>query len=179
MRGSTRLGAIPVALAAACALTAGSAVAAHPAGAVVLDVTCPVGSNISTYTPGLTFTAKPTHFTATGQVSGCISLTQPLLTGANLAASGDGTASCTSGSFSNTTVYNWNTGQKSTVVGTGSINLKPDGETVFALVGKVTSGLFTGETVVQTKILLSTDLTACLTPGGLTSVAGPITLTVT
>ena len=63
-------------------------------------------------------------------------------------------------------------------MGTGSINLKPDGETVFVLTGTVTGGLFAGETVVQTKILLSTDLTACLTPQGLTSVSGPITLTV-
>lgn len=43
----------------------------------------------------------------------------------------------------------------------------------------VESGLFAGATVVRTKILLNTDLIARLTPGGLTSVGGPVSLTVT
>ncbi|MEU6481047.1 hypothetical protein ABZ858_30050 [Streptomyces sp. NPDC047017] len=177
MRIRTRIGLILAAVVAVVSADTVPAIAAAPSGAALVDVVCPVGSNISTYTPGLTYTSKPTHFTATGQVSGCVSLSNPALTGANLSAAGDGTASCTSGSFSNTTVYHWNTGQSSTVVGTGSINLKPDGETVFVLTGTVTSGPFTGATVLQTKVLLSTDLLACLTPGGLTSIAGPITLT--
>ncbi|WP_329203335.1 MULTISPECIES: hypothetical protein [unclassified Streptomyces] len=43
----------------------------------------------------------------------------------------------------------------------------------------VSSGLFTGATVVQTKVLANTDLTACATAQGLASVGGPVTLTVT
>ncbi|MCS0635975.1 hypothetical protein NX801_09915 [Streptomyces sp. LP05-1] len=179
MRTSSRLGALLAALSALVGAVAAPATAAARPTAAVLNVICPVGSNISTYTPGLTYTAKPTHFAATGQVSGCVSLGNPTLTGANFTAAGDGIASCIAGSFTNTGVYHWNTGQSSTVVGTGSIDLRPNGETVFVLVGKVTSGLFNGANVVQTKILLSTDLTACLTPQGLTSIAGPITLTIT
>ncbi|MGX7829876.1 hypothetical protein ACTG9Q_32870 [Actinokineospora sp. 24-640] len=54
---------------------------------------------------------------------------------------------------------------------------KLGGTTVLVLTGTVIDGLFQGVTVVQTKVLPATDLTARLTPQGLTSVSGTVTFT--
>ena len=48
---------------------------------------------------------------------------------------------------------------------------------MLVLTGTVVDGLFQGATVVQTKVLPATDLAACLTPQGLTSVSGTVTFT--
>ncbi|MEV0175776.1 hypothetical protein AB0I00_32265 [Streptomyces sp. NPDC050803] len=143
-----------------------------------VDISCPVGSQVGTYAPGLTYEPRQVSFTASGNVSGCVDLSGNGIAGASFTASGSGTASCLAGGVSNRTTYHWSNGQTSTVAGTAAINVKPNGVTVLVLTGTVESGLFTGATVVQTKVLLNTDLTACLTPEGLTSVGGPITLTV-
>ncbi|WP_405657914.1 hypothetical protein OG379_00140 [Streptomyces sp. NBC_01166] len=47
---------------------------------------------------------------------------------------------------------------------------------MLVLTGEVTSGDYTGATVIETVVLASTDLTACLSPAGLTSVSGPFTV---
>ncbi|MFE0173519.1 hypothetical protein ACFWZ2_14470 [Streptomyces sp. NPDC059002] len=152
---------------------------ARPASAAPLvDITCPVGSQVGTYSPGLTYEPRDVAFQASGNVSGCVDLSGHGIAGAAFSSAGHGTASCLSGSVSNTTTYRWSNGQSSTVQGTGAINLKPNGITVLVLTGTVESGQFAGATVVQTKTLLNSDLTACLTPEGLTSVGGPISLTV-
>ncbi|MGI5466230.1 hypothetical protein [Streptomyces sp. CA-132043] len=157
-----------------------SAARAEPASAAPLvDITCPVGSQVGTYSPGLTYETRDVTFQARGNVSGCVDLSGHGIAGATFSAGGQGTASCLAGSVSNTMTYRWSTGQSSTVKGTGAINVKPNGITVLVLTGTVESGLFTGATVVQTKVLLNTELTACLSPEGLTSVAGPVSLTVT
>lgn len=156
-----------------------SAAGAQPAAAAPAGgVSCPVGSQVGTYSPGLTYEARHVAFQASGTVSGCVDLSGNRITGASFTAAGQGTASCASGSVSNTTTYRWSNGRTSTVTGTAAINLKPNGVTVLVLTGTVKSGLFTGATVVQTKTLLNSDLTACLTPQGLTSVGGPVSLTV-
>ncbi|XVS67645.1 hypothetical protein ACQPYE_16800 [Actinosynnema sp. CA-299493] len=46
-----------------------------------------------------------------------------------------------------------------------------------SLIVIVVGGLFQGATVVQTKVLPAADLTACLTPQGLTNVSGTVTVT--
>ncbi|MGW7274439.1 hypothetical protein ACWGH5_28390 [Streptomyces sp. NPDC054864] len=50
--------------------------------------------------------------------------------------------------------------------------------TVLLLTGTVTSGDYAGHKLVATITLLSTDITACLNPSGLTSSSGPITITI-
>lgn len=149
------------------------------ASAAVLDVTCPLGTQIGTYSPGLTFASQPVTFTANGSLATCVSVTHPEIKGASFTSTGTGTASCLSGSVSNTTTYRWNTGQTSTVKGSLAVNLKPNGTTVLVLIGTVTSGLFKGATAAQTKVLANTDLLACATPEGLKTVSGPVSLTVT
>ncbi|MFI2644303.1 hypothetical protein [Streptomyces sp. NPDC018610] len=60
---------------------------------------------------------------------------------------------------------------------TGGISLRPDGVTVLVLTGHVTSGDYQGSTLINAIVLASTDLTACLTPQGLTTISGTISLT--
>lgn len=143
----------------------------------MLDISCPLGTQVGTYSPGLTLLPREVGFTATGTLASCVSPAHPEITGGNFASSGRGSLSCLTGSTSNTTVYHWNTGQNSTVVGDFAVNLKPGGTTVLVLVGTVTAGLFEGATVAQTKVMPATNLPDCLTPQGLTSVSGPVSLT--
>ncbi|MFI6504421.1 hypothetical protein [Nonomuraea typhae] len=139
---------------------------------------CPTGSQVGTYSPGLTLTPRPVSFTAHGTLATCVSPSHPQLRGASFTSTGMGTASCVAGSVSNTTVYRWNTGQSSTVKGSLAVNAKPNGTTVLVLIGTVTSGLFQGATVTQTKVLANTELAACATAEGLKTVSGPVSLTV-
>ncbi|MFI8992616.1 hypothetical protein [Streptomyces sp. NPDC053542] len=156
-----------------------SVAGARPASAAaVVDISCPVGSQVGTYTPGLTYEPRDVAFRTSGNVSGCVDLSGSGISGASFSAVGQGRANCLAGSLSNTSTYRWNNGQTSTVRGTVTIGLRPNGVRVMVLTGTVESGLFTGATVVQTKVLLNSDLTACLSPEGLTSVGGPISLTV-
>lgn len=164
-------------LVAACLST--SSASATSDSSAILDISCPLGTQVGTYNPGLTLIPREIDFTSTGTLAACLSPSHPEITGGEFTASGSGTASCLTGSVSNTTVYHWNTGQHSTVVGSFSVNLKPGGTTVLVLVGTVTSGLFQGATAAQTKVLPATNLADCLTPEGLTSVSGPISFTAT
>ncbi|MEU4769449.1 hypothetical protein AB0H12_40075 [Actinosynnema sp. NPDC023794] len=148
-----------------------------PASAAVVDVNCALGTQVGTYSPGMTLLPRHIDFSATGTLGGCVSPGHPDLTGATFTALVSGTFSCLSGSTTNTSTYHWNTGHSSTVRGGFEINLKPGGTTVLVLTGTVVDGLFLGATVVQTKVLPATDLTACLTPQGLTSVSGTATFT--
>ncbi|MEU6117219.1 hypothetical protein ABZ840_22100 [Streptomyces sp. NPDC047117] len=156
-----------------------SVAGARPASAAApVDISCPVGSQVGTYSPGLEYQPQNVAFRTSGNVSGCVDLSGSGISGASFSTFGQGTASCLAGSVSNTTTYRWSNGQTSTVRGTGAVNAKPNGVTVLVLTGTVESGLFTGATVVQTKVLLNSDLLACATPEGLTSVGGPTNLTV-
>lgn len=147
------------------------------ASASVVDVNCPLGTQVGSYSPGMTLLPRQIDFTATGTLGGCVSPSHPEITGATFTALVSGTFSCLSGSTTNTSTYHWNTGHSSVVQGGFEINLKPGGTTVLVLTGTVVQGLFKGATVVQTKVLPATDLTACLTPEGLTSVSGTTSFT--
>ncbi|MFG3506852.1 hypothetical protein ACGF5F_15210 [Streptomyces sp. NPDC047821] len=166
-------------------LVLGTVLVAPPAqartvpAAALADISCLVGSQTGHYRPGLTYTLRPTSFNGQGNVSGCVDLTGHGITGATFTTKGRGTASCLTGTVSSLTTYSWSNGRSSTVRNTGAVQVKPNGITVLVLTGTVESGQFAGSTVVQTKTLLSTDLSACLTPQGLTSAGGPVTVTLT
>lgn len=154
-----------------------SPAAAAPVSPAVVDVSCPLGTQVGTYSPGMTLLPRQIEFTATGTLGACVSLSHPEITGATFTSLVVGTFSCLSGSTSNISTYHWNNGQSSVVQGGFEVNLKPGGTTVLVLTGTVTEGLFQGATVVQTKVLPATDLVACLTPEGLTSVSGTASFT--
>ncbi|MGW0931903.1 hypothetical protein [Streptomyces sp. NPDC002644] len=156
----------------------GAAPASAAGASSLVDVTCPLGTQISTYQPGLTYTPRRTTFTAEGSLAPCVSLSHPEIVGAEFTAVGQGEASCTGADFSDVSIYRWNTGQTSRVEGRLTINLKPSGQTVLVRVGEVTSGLFEGATVTQTKVLPALNLLDCLTADGLQNDSGALSLTV-
>ncbi|MFI9005769.1 hypothetical protein ACIGNX_00875 [Actinosynnema sp. NPDC053489] len=166
MRLRSLVAAAVVALSSALPLLPGTA------SASVVDIDCPLGTQIGTYTPGTTLLPREIVFTATGTLGGCVSPTHPEITVATFTALVSGTFSCLSGKTTNTSTYHWDDGRSSTVQGGFEVNLKPGGTTVLVFTGTVVEGLFEGATVVRAKVLPATDLTACLTPWGLTSVSG-------
>ncbi|MFI2780711.1 hypothetical protein [Streptomyces sp. ALB3] len=162
-------------------LLGGGMVAASPATAqpsVLNLLTCPLGTQSTTYSPGLTYTTRPTSYVSEGVVTGCVDLSGHGITSATYTGIGSGTAGCLESSLTNTMSVNWSNGQSSTVTGTGTIQLKPNGTSVVVHSGQVTSGAFNGSGVTLTLVLTSLDLLGCLTPEGLTNTGGPVTLTV-
>ncbi|MFD7919978.1 hypothetical protein ACFV3R_12215 [Streptomyces sp. NPDC059740] len=156
---------------------------APEAAAAAQLVTCPVGTETTTYSPGLRLpqAGQPNvHLQAQGSVGPCVSL-DLRHTGGQVVINGSGPLNCLGGNSSGTGRLTWaNPGtHPSLFTFTGGISLRPDGVTVLVLTGKVTSGDYTGATLVQTVVLASTDLTACLTPGGLTTSSGLLTVTLT
>jgi hypothetical protein len=166
---------------AVTSLLGGGLAAASPAAAQssALDVvTCPLGTQSTTYSPGLTNTSRPTSYVSEGVVTGCVDLSGNGITSATYTGTGGGTAGCLESSLTNTMLVNWSNGQSSTVTGTGTIQLKPNGTSVVVHNGEVTSGAFDGSGVTLTLVLTSLDLLGCLTPEGVTNTGGPVTLTV-
>ncbi|MFI9005841.1 hypothetical protein ACIGNX_01240 [Actinosynnema sp. NPDC053489] len=164
---------------AATLVTVGSTLAlvvsgpAAPASAGVLDVTCtPPSSNGISYSPPLTRSPQDVTIDVTTQYGPCVSAGNPALT------SGHRTISLTQPGFSCLELLNsgpvtftitWNTGQTSTVSANYSATVV-GAALVDVRTGTVTSGLFTGSTVVQTTTGPATDVLLCT--AGLGTVSG-------
>ncbi|MEU1125903.1 hypothetical protein ABZ371_20630 [Streptomyces sp. NPDC005899] len=74
---------------------------------------------------------------------------------------------------------NWNTGQTSTIAGNRTATVV-GAALVVTVTGNVTSGLFSGDTVVQTSIGPATDILACtLGLGTVASIYSTVTLEIT
>ncbi|MFJ6699554.1 hypothetical protein ACIQM4_26260 [Streptomyces sp. NPDC091272] len=164
---------------AAAALVLPGAGTAH---ASVDLVTCPLGTETISYSPGLKYPSTPApnvSLSATGTVGPCVSLDLNHTAGA-VTFNGSGPLNCLGGNSSGTGKIDWvNAGTTDSKFNfTGGVSLRPNGITVLVLTGQVTSGDYAGKTVINTITLLSTDITACLSPTGLTSSAGPITITI-
>ncbi|MFI7386398.1 hypothetical protein [Streptomyces sp. NPDC049813] len=170
------------ALSALLLATAGLFLSGAPAHASIDLVTCPVGTETTTYSPGLKYPATPApnvSLHATGTVGPCVSLDLHHTSG-SVSFTGSGPLNCLGGNSSGTGALNWTDAGAATThfTFTGGVSLRPNGVTVLVLTGNVTSGDYSGHTVLVTITLLSTDLTACLGPAGLTSSSGPLTVTV-
>ncbi|TYB47502.1 hypothetical protein FXF51_57820 [Nonomuraea sp. PA05] len=141
-------------------------------------MTCPLGTQTVTWSPGLTFVSQPTSLHIEGTLATCASTASPALNNATFVINGSGTGSCLASSFPNATmVVDWNDGPGSVITYDLTVNIKPAGETVFVAVGEVDSGQFAGGDVVRSTAEVTLDLTACLTTG-LTSSSGPTSLTI-
>lgn len=167
-------------LGAAAVLSAGVLMigpAAAPAAAFPGDLVCPA-LNTNNYAPGLSLLPKDTDFTTDVLLGPCVSATHPAITAGTAHFTGTGSLSCIAGS-SNTfdATYHWNDGTSTVVRYSLTINLKPGGQTVLTQLGTVISGVFLGDTASNTNVGVTTDLLGCLSPGGVQSVTGPVTLT--
>ncbi|MFI1584469.1 hypothetical protein ACWGR4_33125 [Embleya sp. NPDC055664] len=147
------------------ALAAAPIMAAPTAQATVGDVLCTVPSNdSSTYSPPLSLTPAGTTVTITRDLNTCTSLSVPTINSAPVTVH-----SVTIPSYSCLTLLNtapttisftWNTGATTVVSGTRTVNLAAAALTT-TVTGTVTSGLFTGDTVVYQLVAPSTDVLAC------------------
>ncbi|MFI8178679.1 hypothetical protein ACIF6H_36110 [Streptomyces microflavus] len=155
-----------IGLLSALALAAATVVAdGSPAQAAVGDILCTTPSNdSSSYSPPLSLTPASTTVTITRDLNTCTSLSVPAINSAPVAVS-----QVTIPSYSCLTLLNtapttisftWNTGATTVVTGTRTVNLAAAVLTT-TVTGTVTSGLFTGDTVVYQLVAPSTDVLAC------------------
>ncbi len=151
-----------------------------PASADVIDLTCPVGGETVTYSPGLTNTQPPT--TATAKVDGshttCVSLSDPTIKSARYNFTLQVNTSCLDSSIPTSDIkYIFNNGQSSTVHYVTSQIVVAEGEIILTSVGTVTSGEFAGDMVTRTVTDTTLSPEQCATPEGVTSATGVTTLT--
>ncbi|CCH32085.1 hypothetical protein ABZ816_26360 [Actinosynnema sp. NPDC047251] len=152
-----------------CTLTAA------PAQAAGVDQVC-VGTEVTTFDPPLTLTARPTTITVSGLYPTC---TSPAAVTAGYAETFPLTASCLvlfdSGSASRT--FTWG---GTTAPSTFEYNVTSSavaGQVVVTNTGVITAGGFAPAGAKQVITLVTPNLLQCLT-GGVPSVTGPTTLTV-
>ena len=152
------------------------ALMASPAHASTGSMIC-TGWTYTTYTPGLTNTAKPTTIVDDGNLN-IISEHSP--TGSCIAIGSSATAGernvtaqinlgCTQ-LITETGVetINWNDGQSTSFTFTANVT-RGLATTVIVETGTVTSGEFTGATVVESFTAPNLAFLGCGTPGGVTS----------
>ena len=150
------------------------AVAAPGAGAVSL-VRC-AGTESATYSPGLTNTPAPTTVTVNDVLSPCVSAL-PLWTGSattsltipSASESCDQLLRGGPGSLS----VRWSDATTSTFSYNRIVN-RVRGEIVVSKTGTISAGRYLGSTALGV-VVQPGDLTACSTPGGLTSSTGTYT----
>ncbi|MEU1056079.1 hypothetical protein ABZ397_26455 [Streptomyces sp. NPDC005876] len=177
----SRIRAAAVGVAGLLALGTPLALSATPAVAADGIVSCPLGVQSTTYTPGLTYTTPPPQVDVdvTGTLGPCVS-TDLSHTAGTYTFSGSGNLNCLTGSSVGIGKITWaNPGtQPSRFSQSYSIALRPNGTTVLVSSGPIISGDYAGHTIVITIVLTSTDLLACLTPQGMTNTSGPFLVTV-
>ncbi|WP_250461272.1 hypothetical protein [Microbulbifer litoralis] len=151
---------------------------AGSAAAQITTLTCPLGTNITHYTPGITNTPKTTTFVATSVLSACTGL--PLgISNAQITTTGFGEIGCNSNTATINSEILWSDGTESAAEVNNQVVQRPVGQVVVIQELEIVSGRFSGATLVRTLTLLQTDFDGCSSPEGVTSVAGPETLTMT
>jgi hypothetical protein len=150
-------------------------------GAALGALTC-LGTESVSYSPGITNTPQPVTFTTNDTFGPCLVPGQPTLTGGSATSTGQAVKSCLElkpgASPENLTeTYHWNDQTQSQVQYSTLIILQlPTGQIQIVQEGTVQSGPGAGDIATETITLVSLDLTACETPQGLQTVAGPVTL---
>ncbi|MGW4806892.1 hypothetical protein [Kitasatospora sp. NPDC004272] len=158
----------------ACALLTG------PAHAAPLDATC-TGTDTTTYTPGLTNTPQSVTVSGTIHLT-CLSLSHPAITAGTISGGGTApnlTCAVLEQPSSGSSTVAWNDGTHSAYTYSTALGPGAAGTQLLTLTGTVTSGTFNGDSLVITVVFANADLTACDSPGGLTSRTGPATLLAT
>jgi hypothetical protein len=182
MIGKRRLASLVVVL----GLALGSAAMASPANASTASMIC-TGWTYATYTPGLTNTAKPTTIVDDGDLNiiGEHSPTGSCLAIGSSATAGerDVTAHINLGCTqliveTGVETINWNDGQSTSFTFSANVT-RGLSTTVILETGTVTSGEFTGASVVETFTAPNLAFLACGTPGGVTSLDFLTAITIT
>jgi hypothetical protein len=175
----TNIQSIRLSLAALMAAALSICLSASPAAASNLAasndglLTCPLGTQTTTYDPPLGPTTQHVDVHVTGSVSGCLPNSQNI-TGGQFEADAEGDLNCLIGGNSEGLfTFEWNTGQTSKVTYPEiSITLRPLGQTIVVQTGQVISGPYAGGTMILQTTLLNLDLLSCL-QGNVDAVGGP------
>lgn len=157
----------------------GGLIAASPAQAGLLDVTC-AGTQTATYSPGVLLTPQFVFVTASTSYTTCVS-SNPDITSAHFGpATFPTTLSCLDllSTRSGSTTITWNTGETTTFSYTVT-RTNTAGQYVSTYLGTVTAGKFLGDTVSQTFVGAALNLVGCLAAPGITSESGPALLEIT
>jgi hypothetical protein len=160
----------------ASALDAPNSSTARTGGFALL--TCDLGTQATSYSPGVTLVEKTVFTQINGIVGGCVSLTNPSFQFGTFSIARDTQQSCLAAAGTTTRTIHWNNGETSTIDATAVVNTKPDGTTVIVATGSVIEGAFEGGTVQLTVVQPNTALAACFTEEGLTAVSGALSLSI-
>jgi hypothetical protein len=139
---------------AVLALSIGSAASAATNGGCLLKGT-------ASFTPGLGLTASAQSYTFSGTLSNCEGVAG--ITSGSIAAAGNGSLSCGSGSSSGSATVTWNDGTQSVISFTTT-----SAAAATEVVGSITSGTFAGSNT-KAAIVFSTTTPQDCAMGGLTS----------
>ncbi|MEV0324307.1 hypothetical protein ACIBKX_37435 [Streptomyces sp. NPDC050658] len=166
-------------IAVALLTMAGAAVAPTATAAPTLaesGFTC-TGSVRFDYSPGLTHVPQLLTIDINGQLDNCTGAGSPSDSAELEPLSIHVTRSCTDLLVPqhNVETLEWSDGSTS-VLDFQATSVYANGQLVATQVGSVTSGRFAGHTIAGTVTTLA-DLTKCSTPGGLSTLQGPWTLT--
>ena len=148
--------------------------AAH---AALVDVTCG-GTDQITYSPGLLLQTQTVEFSETDLYGPCTS-SDPAITSGSGQISSELPTSCLTPLLAGTFTYTltWNTGKTSQFLLT-TVNTVAGGITTSVASGNVTAGEFQGDTVKAVLTYAQLNLLQCLSPPGITSQAGVLTLVI-
>ncbi|WP_156910404.1 hypothetical protein [Nocardia mangyaensis] len=133
------------------------------ASAGVLDLTCvPPSSETVTYNPALTSTPQATTVDVATVLGPCTSTSRPDITSGSRNVTVQLTRSCLELLDSGPTNFTltWNTGETSTISANRASNIAGAVITV-THTGVVTSGVFTGDTVLLQTVGAATDILTC------------------
>ncbi|GHF98143.1 hypothetical protein [Streptomyces hydrogenans] len=157
-------------------LSATDVLAAPAAHADPTLMTC-VGTGLQTYDPGITLTTRETVVVNTSDLTSCTG--GPVTSGHHRFGPFSTTASClyTPPTGPDAFDLTWNDSTTSHYEGTYTV-LTTGGQLVVTSTGTITSGRFAGKALQEVVAYTAPDLLQCATQEGVTSVSGPITITI-
>jgi hypothetical protein len=145
------------------------------------DVTC-VGTEPTTFTPGLLLTTQTGTIHSETHLDNCVSISDPTLTSGSAVIDVTVPLSC----LNNVSVFGprtetitWNNGHSSTLVFTQEVSVVVGVQFTLTSTGTVTSGEFAGKTAVAQRVGPTPTLLNCLAPPGVTSRTQEVVLVIT
>jgi hypothetical protein len=154
----------------------------HPprASLGVLDVTC-VGTEPTTFTPGLLLTTQTGTIHSETHLDNCVSTSDPTLASGSAVIDVTIPMSCLIFAVTGprTETITWNNGQTSTLAFPGAVSVVAGAQFIHTSTGTVASGQFAGKTVIEQRVGPAPTLLNCLAPPGVTSRTQVVVLEIT
>ncbi|MCP3104295.1 hypothetical protein LZ198_36070 [Myxococcus sp. K15C18031901] len=142
----------------------------------LIHLSCLLGHETFTYTPGLTFTAALDTAVASNATFGlCTSTVGSTIDSGTATLQGLGKLSCLGGTATGLQTIRWNTGSTSTFQYSATSTLIGLNN-IIVMSGTIITGEFAGATAIETVTVQSMGLSSCLGLGGLTQVGGAVSL---